>query len=393
MKSPLEISRKLARQWYQSETRSNRLLGFSEWPLCVSIGTPSAREFSQDPGAVQRHADSWRSVAIGSVEWGPVSYRAGAEPISLPSQWRLSTPSEWVAATMDTAIAKEYADLEHIVECVDVIFRALLVTQRNLWIKKDPEEVIAAADLALRLEPGCALGRPLRLLAEHGVDTKFFERNAGLLTRLLDERFEGEPSELGLTTFLGALEENEHWVLVAPLCEGLFPFKKLRLTTTELKDSRLPGTRLIVVENEKCLHQLPELADTVAVLGCGLDLQWMSAPWLREKNLAYWGDVDSWGLLMLGRVREFCLNVSPILMSRDVYDLYASRSAVVERVRAQAEPPIGLLTDERDLYLHLLRQKKGRLEQEYIPMGDVNSALTLWLDGIPELSANGVRRC
>ncbi|WP_152222287.1 Wadjet anti-phage system protein JetD domain-containing protein [Pseudomonas sp. SCB32] len=380
MKSPLEISRKLARQWYQSETRSKRLLGLSEWPLCIRIGAASAREFSQDPGAVQRHADAWKSVPVGTVKWEPVSYRAGAEPVPLPSQWCLRTPSEWIAATMDMAIGKEYADLEHIVECTDVTFRALLVTQRSLWIKKNPTEVIAAADLALRLEPGCAMGRPLRLLAEHGVDTKFFERNAGLLTRLLDERFQGVPSELGLTTFLGALEENEHWVLVAPLCDGLLPFKKLRLTTAELMESRLPGARLMVIENEKCLHQLPELDDTVAVLGCGLDLQWMAASWLREKQLAYWGDIDSWGLLMLSSAREFCPDISALLMSRDVYELYGSRSAVEEPVTAQAFPPSGLCSEEKDLYSDLLGLKKGRLEQEYLPSVAVEAAICQWID-------------
>lgn len=116
----------------------------------MRIGVPSAREFSQNPGAVQRHAESWKKVAIGLVDWEPVSYRAGAEPILLPSQWCLRTPSEWIAATMDAAVCREYADLEHIVESVDVAFRALLVTQRSLWLKKKPEEVIAAADLALR---------------------------------------------------------------------------------------------------------------------------------------------------------------------------------------------------------------------------------------------------
>ncbi|MFO6218086.1 DUF3322 domain-containing protein, partial [Pseudomonas aeruginosa] len=63
---------------------------------------------------------------------------------------------------------------------------------------------MATAQLATQLSPGCAQGRPLRLLAEHGVDTKFFERNAILLTKLLDERFEGAASEQGLTTFLDA---------------------------------------------------------------------------------------------------------------------------------------------------------------------------------------------
>ncbi|EZN57784.1 hypothetical protein AJ73_00571 [Pseudomonas aeruginosa BWH033] len=346
----------------------------------MRIGVPSAREFSQNPGAVQRHAESWKKVAIGLVDWEPVSYRAGAEPILLPSQWCLRTPSEWIAATMDAAVCREYADLEHIVESVDVAFRALLVTQRSLWLKKKPEEVIAAADLALRLQPGCAMGRPLRLLAEHGVDTKFFERNAGLLTRLLDERFQGEPSEMGLNTFLGALEENEHWVLVAPLCDGLLPFKKLRLTTAQLKESRLPGSRLIVVENEKCLHQLPALDDAVAVLGCGLDLQWMAASWLREKQLAYWGDIDSWGFLMLSSVRVLCPDISALLMSRDVYELYAPGSAVEEPVTAQVYPPSGLCSEEKELYSHLLGQKKGRLEQEYLPSAAVEAAIDLWID-------------
>jgi hypothetical protein len=46
----------------------------------------------------------------------------------------------------------------------------------------------------------------------------------------------------------------------------------------ELATTGLPGTHVLVIENERSLYQLPSLPDTVAVLGSGLDLAWMRAP-------------------------------------------------------------------------------------------------------------------
>ncbi|MFD2838685.1 DUF3322 domain-containing protein [Azotobacter vinelandii] len=124
--------------------------------------------------AVLQHVEDWRRVTVGKVDWEPVSYRAGLAPISLPIRWHLHSPSEWIAAADDPAVGQEYARLEYLVEQVDSSFHALLVAQRSLWLTKPSEEVIATAQLATQLSPACAQGRPLRLLAEHGVDTKFF---------------------------------------------------------------------------------------------------------------------------------------------------------------------------------------------------------------------------
>ena len=210
MKSPTEIARSLARQWQQSSIRVERLLNSGSWPRSFNIGKPSARVFADNVQSVQQHVENWRGVTAGKVEWKPVTYRAGLAPISLPVRRHLHNPSEWIAATGDPDVSQEYARLEHMVERVDSSFHALLVAERSLWLTKSSEEVIATAQLANQLSPGCARGRPLRLLAEHGVDTKFFERNAALLTKLLDERFEGAASEQGLTTFLDAFEESSH---------------------------------------------------------------------------------------------------------------------------------------------------------------------------------------
>lgn len=232
---------------------------------------------------------SWQGIAIGEVEWEFVNYRAGVEPIRIPVRWCLRNPSEWVAAAADATVADEYALLERLVESVEEVFRPLLVCQRALWLKKDPNEVIATVQLAATLSSGCARGRPLRLLAEHGVDTKFFERNGTFLTRLLDERFDGAVSEQGLVNFLDALEENNHWVMLVPLEKGLLPFKRLRITTSELAETALPCSRILVVENEQCIHLLPELPDTIAILGAGMDLQWLNSNQLDTKLIAYWG--------------------------------------------------------------------------------------------------------
>ncbi|GLK62397.1 hypothetical protein GCM10017624_45620 [Azotobacter vinelandii] len=379
MKSPTEIGRSLARQWQRSNVRLERLLNPGSWPQSFNIGKPSARVFAENIHAVLQHVEDWRRVTVGKVDWEPVSYRAGLAPISLPIRWHLHSPSEWIAAADDPAVGQEYARLEYLVEQVDSSFHALLVAQRSLWLTKPSEEVIATAQLATQLSPACAQGRPLRLLAEHGVDTKFFERNATLLTKLLDERFEGAASEQGLTTFLDAFEESSHWVLVVPLQPELLPFKRLRLTTSELAETPLPGSRLLVVENEQCVHLLPEtLPDTLAVLGAGLDLQWLASAHLAGKQIAYWGDMDTWGLLMLARARLHQPAVEALLMERELFDQHSVGSAVVEPTKAQKLAPQGLMADEADFYRYLLAQERGRLEQEYLPRRQVELAISKW---------------
>jgi hypothetical protein len=384
VKSPTEIGRSLARQWQRSSVRLDRLLNPGSWPQSLNIGKPSARLFTDNIQALLRHVENWRSVNVGKIDWEPVSYRAGLSPISLPMRWHLRSPSEWVAATNDPMVSQEYAQLEYLVEQVDSAFHALLVAQRSLWLTKPSEEVVATARLATRLSPGCAQGRPLRLLVEYGVDTKFFERNASLLTKLLDERFEGAASEQGLTTFLDAFEETGHWVLVVPLQPELLPFKRLRLTTAELAETPLPGSRLLVVENEQCVHLLPEtLPDTLAVLGSGLDLQWLASAHLAGKQVAYWGDMDTWGLLMLARARLYQPAVQALLMEQELFEQHSSGNAVVEPTKALESAPPGLLADEAGFYRYLLVQERGRLEQEYLPKARVARAIREWARKIP----------
>ncbi len=378
MKSPAELSSKLAKQWHRPNLRVERLLSSDAWPIEIGIGKPTSTQFSQKAAEVEHHIQAWKSIDIGEVVWKSVKYQAGAEAVKLPLRWRIRTPSEWVAASDDETVTNEFRCLESIVNNVRELYWELLVRERNLWRNKDPQEVVATAKLADSLYPGAAQGMPLRLMAGHAVDTKFFERHGLLLTRLLDERFQGEASEQGLPGFLGAYEENEHWVLMIPLDRGLLPFRRQRVTTSELSQSDLPAKNILIVENEQCYHHLPDLPDTIAILGAGLDLSWLDSKVFERKKIGYWGDMDTWGLSMLSRARLHAPDLEPILMNLAVFEQFRGGCAVPEPVTAGSTPPEGLTGSEASFYCYLLEQDNGRLEQEYLPVSQVQTVLRAW---------------
>ena len=377
MKSPEKLAAKLARQWFDAATRENRLLSADAWPIKLSIGRPDPELIDNDPAIIRSHLERWRAVNTGKVSWAASGYRATSEALEIPLYWQLDTPSQWVEACNDKSIFNEYKRLGGIVNAIDPIFHRLVVRQRSQVMARSPEEVIKAAEVAMLLSPGCAGGLPLRAYSVCGCDSKFFERNRSLLQQMLIKRFGESAQNCTLEQFLGAQETGDHWLLVVPLEKGLLAFEQ-RIRASELANSVLPGTHLLVVENERCLYLLPTLPGTVAVLGSGLNLNWMGATWLAQRQVAYWGDIDTWGLLMLARARAVCPAVQPLMMDRETFDQYAFDSAVIEAETAGDQMPQALNGSEQRLYQHLQSQDKGRLEQEFIPKAVVHSSVEGW---------------
>jgi hypothetical protein len=389
MKSPQALASRLAQQWNNADWRERQLLGgATAWPLTLPIGQPGAAVFLTDATALRSHLQQWRDVeqqGLGSVQWQARRYRGSSDAIALPTHWQLAKPSQCVAAighfkvSEHAQVKSDYARLSTLIAAVERPgFQRLLVRRLVQWRDTPTEAVITAARMALQLEPGCAHGRPLRALAVQGNDSKFFERHASLLAALLDERFDGEASRQGLVGFLGALAEDDHWLLIAPLAPGLLPFARQRVRASELLTTPLPAGRILLVENERCLHQLPQpLPDTIAVLGAGLNLGWLAAPWLQERNVGYWGDLDTWGLSMLSAARSHLPKLRALLMDRATFDTHQSL-AVAEQVHAPAQARSTLLPHEAALESHLRTVKAGRLEQEFLDTGAVHRALRTW---------------
>lgn len=389
MKSPQDLATRLAQQWQSADWRERQLLGGAgAWPVVLSVGQPTAQVFMDDSALLRSHLQQWRGIeqqGLGTVQWQARRYRGSNDVIEVPTHWQLARPSEWLAAIQQlkapghAQIRADYARLSAIIKAVTHSgFQHLLVRRLTQWQHIAASDVIAAAQMALQLEPGCAQGKPLRALAVQGNDSKFYERHAGLLTALLDQRFDKEASRQGLTTFLGALAEDDHWLLVVPLAPGLLPFARQRVPASELQATPLPANRILLVENERSLHQLPQpLEDTIAILGAGLNLNWLDAPWLRERSVAYWGDLDTWGLAMLVTARQHLPHLHALLMDQTTFDTH-SHLAVTEPVHAEKFP--ALPPGEAALDAHLRRLEHGRLEQEFLPASLVKQAVRAWAD-------------
>ena len=391
MKSPQALAARLAQHWNSADWRERQLLGAAAaWPLTLAIGQPDTAVFLNDAAALRCHLQQWRAVeqhGLGSVQWQERRYRGSSDAIAVPTHWQLAKPSQCIAAISHfkvpghAQVKSDYARLSSLIAGVERSgFQRLLVRRLVQWRETPTEAVIAAAHTALQLEPGCAQGKPLRALAVQGNDTKFFERHASLLTALLDERFDGEASRQGLVGFLGALPEDDHWLLIAPLSPDLLPFAQMRVRASELLTTPLPDSRILLVENERCLHQLPQpVAHTIAVLGAGLNLGWLAAPWLQERSVAYWGDLDTWGLRMLATARHHLPHLHALLMDRATFSAH-QHLAVAEPVHAP-EPISGAQTpEEAALQAHLRAQARGRLEQEFLPTDTVHRAVRTWVN-------------
>ena len=371
----------MQRQWQRRPFRLEMLTTVDAWPKQYSIGLPSASDMTTTPNLLREHIARWQKMSVGEVVWREMNYRASSESISVPSHWTLKRPSDWVQATGARQVAADYDLLGYLIGHATPELRNTLIANLKLLQGRSREELLAALQLAGRLKPGEAQGRPLRLLAGHGVDTKFFERNRQLLIRLLDARFAGEVSEQGLHSFLDATPDGEHWLLLAPLQPALLPFRIQQVRSQELATlapDSIHATRILFVENRQCWHLLPQLNDTIAILGSGLDLDWLRAPWLDDKDIAYWGDIDTWGLSMLARARQYRPKLTALFMDRQTFDQHAKDNAVVEAVGAGEAPPDALNDDEKKLYRDLLLLERGRLEQEYLPAEIVHDGLEKW---------------
>ena len=381
MKSPYDLALRWSRQWENPQLRETRLLDEGSWPCRLSIGRPDPGIVAAQWNTVVEHIKVWRGVRVGTVLWEAISYRATGEAVEIPIAWEISSPDEWIAAASDRKVRGEYESLLPFLAATDLVFHVALIRERSLWKDKPLEQVVTAIRLAQQLQPGCADGRPLRALSLAGIDSKFFERHRSLLVRLLDLRYDGECSRQGLEVFLDAWQDQDHWLLLVRLGgegTGSLPFPRMRVRASDLATADLDISRLLVVENERCFHLLPrDLTDTIAIFGSGNNLAWLAAPWVQNADVAYWGDIDTWGVTLLARAREHVPTLTPLLMTREVFDHHLT-SAVSEIVPAGECPPISLTETERELYRFLLTCDQGRLEQEFISPEIVFPVIRNW---------------
>jgi hypothetical protein len=220
----------------------------------------------------------------------------------------------------------------------------------------------------------------LRQVDVAGVDTKFIETRKGLLMDLLD-------------TVLAphAIDESRHFETRYHLRSkpALVRFRILdeRHRLAGLSDIAVPACdfaelnlgvrRIFITENEINGLAFPEARDAAVIFGLGYGLDRLAdVDWLKDKQVVYWGDIDTHGFAILDRLRATFPSAVSLLM--DEATLLQHRSSWVR----ETSPHVGALprlTPPEQRVLATLRDGQLgdciRLEQERIGFGWVRRAL------------------
>ncbi len=376
----------LKREWRNSVNLKARLLNKKPFPIRIGLKPPPGQSAVEDLEHFQSFIRQWRSFPSQQfIEWDTRNYRTLSEQ-TLPKFFTLHSVRDLIEFIGDEAAKRSRiwkANMSPLLEAYPDAYQALVKHLPTIE-SMHPSDARLLPTLIKQLTPGMGAGKYLRALPLVGVDTKFLESYRTLIADLLDTLHDNAVSNAGgLHEWLGCRSNPKGWLTVRPLCEesraklGGFPL--LQFPGDVLQERVLPADNILVVENMESGLGLPSLPNTIAVFGGGKNVAWMEAPWLKNKRVAYWGDLDTWGLAILSDVRSKLPAVHALMMDQETLDRHKDRM-VGERKSVDGTPEF-LTESEARIFLGLKNANKNdsRLEQERLSPDYIQSKLKHWI--------------
>jgi len=216
------------------------------------------------------------------------------------------------------------------------------------------------------------------------VPTKFFEQERGLLEALFEE-FAPEC----LVQDAGGLEERLGLMTKESLIEfrtldsdvQSLPFGHAMATARELAEKACyfeAFETVIVVENHVPFLILPELPRTLAIIGNGYAVRRLGdVPWLKEKHVLYWGDIDLSGFAILAQFRACLSHVESLMMDLETWQHFSSQTQKHEAAQSIIDRDFEFLQPEERSMVEMLKGNSGlRLEQEHIDFEHIKGSIS-----------------
>jgi hypothetical protein len=385
---PEDIRLRLRKEWDKGRLTVAVLGGEEFFPLRIPLQRPNAQELSrQFPEAREWIANlvdaAKEHIGYGyTLEWHEFRHRQLGRN-RIPVAAIIETEEDGL-----TLIGKrrEANRLRQLAATILDRFSDL-----GPWIMKNPHHVLKAVELWPRLlnvlewisqhpRPGVYL----RSLDITGVDTKFIEQHRGLLGQLLDIVLPPEAVDRRHTRT--ANFERRYGFRPKPT---LIRFRildpklhihclsDLTVSKDEFAELSLPVKRVFITENEINFLAFPESVESIVIFGSGYGFGHLKpAQWLAEKEMYYWGDIDTHGFAILDQLRGHFPTVRSLLMDRAT--LLAHRDFWGKEDQPANCNLYRLDPEEKSLYDDLRHDQLApnlRLEQERIGFTWVKAAI------------------
>ncbi len=381
--TPADLVAQLRRLWDQGTILAARLDGAALFPLTLTLRAPTARDMAEQFDGVRQWIKALEAANGYQLVWREVNHR---------QLGRNNVPAQAVVASESDAF--RMLGCQGAVRRFDQMAAATLAEFPSLrqWLVLHPMTVLANEAgwqrILMILAWFRAHPRPgmyLRQLDIGGVDTKFIENNRALLIELLDQVL---PVEAIDTAASGARQFESRYGLLNKPVQIRFRILDARHFIAGLSDLAVPVAqfaelrpavrRVVITENQVNGLAFPDLESSIVVFGGGYGIERLAdVAWLREKEVVYWGDIDTHGFAILDRLRASLPQARSILMDVQTLDAHRDLWGHEEKDKRFIGQLTRLTDDERRLFEALRDDDFGeriRMEQERLGFAWVSAA-------------------
>ena len=362
-------------------------------PIELPVKAPSASELLDQFDDAVRWADEFQreSHTGGGAERFAVTYRIvkgkNLGTNSVPARVRIESFEQLCALigtnrdvrSLDTILRQTEAAMPALVPWV-VAHPLKAVEHQHLW-----GDVLAAVTWIITNNTETLY---LRQIDAEGIDTKFVGHHRKLLDELLttvipEDRIDPDYSAADFARRFRFRPKPSYTRLRLLNPQPSFPhnLSEITLRTDELATLDLVAATVFVVENEITYLAFPAVANSIVIFGSGFSLAALrEILWMDNREIVYWGDIDTHGFDILHRLRTRFDSVQSIMMDHQTL-LAHPRQWVTEP--SPTNRVLTNLTDaEKALYHDLVEDRYGqavRLEQERVRFSWLQQALEPWL--------------
>lgn len=229
----------------------------------------------------------------------------------------------------------------------------------------------------------------IRELDISGIDTKYIENHKKILGELLDELLPEQSINQSIPNlarnFEGryGLKYDQQSIRFRILDQHLFinGLSDLSIPIHQFASLNLKCTIVFITENKINGLTFPPYKNAIVIFGLGYGIQSLrKIPWLLDKEIIYWGDIDTHGFSILSQLRNHYPQIRSILMDQNTLQ-YFKHLWVQESPEKCCNVELNYLTpEELETYQLLKNNDLGvniRLEQERIGFKYVKNKLNL----------------
>jgi hypothetical protein len=356
------------------------------FPRRLTLRGPGSRELSERFAEVR----DWIAALAGSagpyrIEWRGFTHRIlGANEI--PAAVWIDTLDDALGFIGKRRVAGQFSTL--------VAQTAERLPGILPWLAKRPLRALELAkdwprllDIACWLREHPRPGIYLRQIDLPGVHSKFIEGHRGVLAEMLDLVLAPADIDTAFTGLSGfcrryGFREKPARVRFRMLDPEIPLFSSgleqdFTLTGAAFAALNPSAPLVFITENEINFLAFPEAPGAMVIFGAGYGFENLAgAKWLLEKDVRYWGDIDTHGFAILNQLRAIFPHARSFLMDQET--LLAHQPLWGMESGAETATLARLTPEEASLYDRLRRNHWGeriRLEQERIGFDFLDAAL------------------